>query len=284
MAQLTLAQIRTHVQQFTPDKATAAIDNAVNRTVEDLALEFGNQDRGTFTTLPKVTTGTVTATQDSTAVVGSGTAFASTYLNGLIQIEGQDAWFMVPTVTDPTNIVLSSAWHGTTSAGLTYTLVQPQITFPTTVLRIIKMWQRGRLPLRYALDDKGEEMIEWDEGEPEVWFDAPFGSTGQVQVRLTPYPDTRYLYEYTYMKQPTLLSADGDLIPFPSHLNSVVLAGVLSLIWDQEDAQDRSMAWLQRYEMLKRKARGERVAERWMQSRLVRGGGRYMRSVGDIGG
>lgn len=286
MAQLTLAEIRTRVQEFIPDKATAAIDAAANHVIEDLAQEFGNQDRGTFTTLAKYTTGTVSVNQDSASVTGSGTSFdtgSDAYLNGLIQIQGDDAWFGVTAIASATALTLSSNWAQSNVSGGTFVLVQPRVTLPAAVLRVNKIWRRGRLPLTYASDEKDDWYIQWDEDEPLHWSDGPFGTSGEVQIQLRPYPDARYVYEYSYMKQPTLLSASGDAIPFPSVLNTAVLAGTLSIVWDQEDAQDRSMAWLQRYEMLKRKARAERLAYRWGQADTVRTTRRFLRSAGDIG-
>jgi hypothetical protein len=63
-------------------------------------------------------TGTLTFTEDSTAVTGSGTAFDTELIAGdRIQLDADGTWYTVSSVTDATNLVLGSAYDDTTASG-----------------------------------------------------------------------------------------------------------------------------------------------------------------------
>lgn len=77
------------------------------------------------------TTGTVTATNGSNIITGSGTSFAMTVNNvgesRYIQIpqpSGDNLWYQVARVTSTTSITLVAPYQGTTVSGATYTLGQ----------------------------------------------------------------------------------------------------------------------------------------------------------------
>lgn len=84
----------------------------------------------------KYDTGTVSMTNGSAAVVGTGTAWATNVTAGqLFTLIGSGVTYQVGSVTDDTHLTLSSNWVGTTAAGLTYTIIQSftpnkQIPYP----------------------------------------------------------------------------------------------------------------------------------------------------------
>jgi len=73
------------------------------------------------------TTGTVTVSNGSANVTGSGTTFAADMVGRIFQItaDGQDRlWYRVKTFTDATHIVLENVYEGTGTSGLTYKIAE----------------------------------------------------------------------------------------------------------------------------------------------------------------
>lgn len=285
MSRLTFAQAQARIEHHLPDKSPTAILDALNLGIQEVALHFPSKGRGTFTTLPTLSSGTVTATQDSTGIVGSGTAFASAYQDGLFRASGESAWFGVPTVTDSTNLVTSSAWAQDTGAAKTYELAQPFITLPANVMRLERMWIAGSPVLEAQSDEKSEWWSEPYTGQPTNWSDASIGSSGERRIMLKPFPDVRYVVRYTFSEEPTLYTSDGSSeTSLPGFLNPLILAAALWQAWDQEDSPERSRYWYQRFELLLGRARGERLAGHFYQSEEIGGSRGSLRNSLPIGG
>lgn len=285
MSRLTFAQAKARIQHHLPDKGATSILDALNLGIQEVALHFPSKGRGTFTTLPTLSGGTVTATQDSTDIVGSGTAFAAGYQDGLFRASGDDAWFGVPTVTDTTNIAISSAWAQDSGASKTYELTQPFITLPAGVMRLERLWIAGAPVLEAQGDEKSEWWSEPYTGQPTHWSDASIGSSGERRIMLTPFPDIRYVVRYTYSEEPTLYtSSDASETNLPGFLNPLIVAAALWQAWDQEDSPERSRYWYQRFELLLRRARAERLSGHFYQAEEVGGSRGSLRNSLPIGG
>lgn len=90
----------------TPSVSDKTIRVIYNRRVKNLSAD-------------NYTTGTITATNDSTTVVVSGTTFTAAMAGRAIQLP-DDLWYDVASVTDSTNLEVASAYDGTTTAGASY--------------------------------------------------------------------------------------------------------------------------------------------------------------------
>lgn len=66
------------------------------------------------------TTGTVTVTNNSASVVGSGTIWTSAMVGRWFQANEDQYWYRIASFTDTTHITLESVFEGTTKAGDTY--------------------------------------------------------------------------------------------------------------------------------------------------------------------
>ena len=81
--------------------------------------------------IPDYTTGTVTATNGSNIITGSGTTFVTTtnavsesrYIQ-IPQPSGDNLWYQVQSVTSTTSITLMAPYQGVTVSGASYTLGQ----------------------------------------------------------------------------------------------------------------------------------------------------------------
>jgi len=112
------------------------ISSVINIFIEDEEKSLVNPERqilskqqigeptefnlGGVSTFDFYTTGTVTLTNASTAVVGSGTAFTSDMEGMPFRVNEFSDTYVIQTVTDPTNIILNRAYQGDTGAGKSF--------------------------------------------------------------------------------------------------------------------------------------------------------------------
>lgn len=90
----------------------------------------GSSNNGTFHYIKRVvdmtaadyTTGTVTLTNASTTVTGSGTTFTAAMVGRSIKGTTDARWYELLTFTSTTVMVLKKAFQGTTGSGLSYTI------------------------------------------------------------------------------------------------------------------------------------------------------------------
>lgn len=68
------------------------------------------------------TTGTISVTNGSTAVTGSGTTFTDITVNGNTNLIINEVAYEVDSITDATNLVLKQKYQGDTESGASYTL------------------------------------------------------------------------------------------------------------------------------------------------------------------
>lgn len=68
------------------------------------------------------TTGTLTVTQDSTAVVGSGTAWTSAMVGRWLQVTTDGSWYRIQDVGSTTTLTLESYYEGSSGSSLAYTI------------------------------------------------------------------------------------------------------------------------------------------------------------------
>lgn len=94
---------------------------ATTLTVASTADFEGLEHGLSFVDAPPYSTGTVTATNGSAAVVGSGTAWLSKTLEGgRINIAGVD--YLIDSITDNTHLTLATNYTGATGGGKSYTI------------------------------------------------------------------------------------------------------------------------------------------------------------------
>lgn len=67
-------------------------------------------------------TGTVTATNASATIAGSGTSFTSAMVGRYIRLDSNQIWYKITAYTSATSITIGTAYQGTTSSGAAYTI------------------------------------------------------------------------------------------------------------------------------------------------------------------
>lgn len=120
---------------------TAQAKSAVNRaylSIARLRRWFGLNTEDSFVTSPDKTNGTITLTQNSSAVVGVNTTFAATDIGRYLRV-GSRVLLRIGNVTDATHLTLVKAWGESSISSTAYAIVTLRYTLPSTVERIIRI-------------------------------------------------------------------------------------------------------------------------------------------------
>lgn len=269
MALLTVANLIDDTLDEIPGKGTQPIIRAINKVVRRIYTELVEPQENTFTTVPSVTTGTVAATQDSTAVTfSSGVLLAADPLPRFVQITGDNSWFLVTRNAADTVGVLSSKWAAATDSAATFTIVYPVIAFPSGVGEIVSIGQAGFDPLKFRVGTRDTQTSWW--WQMGVGLPTHFGpyihdentaspNDDKLAHILTPAPQDRRVYSYTYKPRATFLNPAGattQTIPLQDRWYEAIVEGVLYHVWKQEGKDSRWMGQRVVYEQALSRTRG----------------------------
>src|SRR3990167_4129590 len=221
----TFADLYTMLQQAvrvttgvtaTEDQAKRAINVALHDM--HLGMDYRlpwSERRAVIRTQDDYTTGTVSTTKGSTAVVGVSTlwntnnAFTvkNARANGRIVFAGSRTPYVVTTVTDDTNIVLAEKFTETSlAAGSTYTYYEDEYDLASDFLRPIDM-QRFSNEMSIDLIPRTEFRRRYPVnstlGRPSVATILDFAPSGSVtpirRVKFAPAPNDIFQIPYTYV-------------------------------------------------------------------------------------
>ncbi len=81
---------------------------------------------GVFTTIAPYTTGTVSATNGSKTVTGSGTTFTSAMVNRKIRIDNQSEYYRIAAFVSTTEVTLETTYEGTTVSDKTFSIYKDE--------------------------------------------------------------------------------------------------------------------------------------------------------------
>lgn len=129
MAQGTLQTMARQLQAYCPSVPYTLAQQWVidrYRQITENKLWSFKMGSGTFYTPASYAEGTITLTNNSTTVTGSGTTFTSAMVGRQLQVQG--FVFTIATYTSATSITLDKKWYGATTADLAYVILQAYIT------------------------------------------------------------------------------------------------------------------------------------------------------------
>lgn len=101
---------------FWPIPSTAGLP--INFTYTQSVKNLSNAD---------YVTGTITATNGSTTITGSGTTFTSGMVGRYLKVNSDGFWYKIAGFTSTTVLTLEKAYQGTTGAGAAYTIGEMSI-------------------------------------------------------------------------------------------------------------------------------------------------------------
>lgn len=122
----------TNVQQQT-DLVKKSINIALNRIAEYFEWPFYMVNTGVISTVAPYTTGTVTATNGSSAIVGVGTTWTSAMVGRKIRIASGQPYYRIKSVDSATAITLTTLFQSDSVSDATYTIYKDEYRLASDV-------------------------------------------------------------------------------------------------------------------------------------------------------
>lgn len=194
---MTYGQIRLRLQKLLPGTDLELIDGWIQDRYTQILdmLSWKRQEAESVIQSPlSYATGTVTCTQSSSAIVGSGTTFSAA-MNGLmIRIDNKSEYYQFMDV-DATNATLDRPFEASSAAGLTYRIDQNIFLMPSNarIVRGVRPLHNRGIPLHIVQPDELNRLSPSRNfyGTPKyacpTWDN--FSDPPQLQVELFPVPD-----------------------------------------------------------------------------------------------
>lgn len=282
---LTFAQAKTILLNNLGEDDTATdtfAGQCLNMAQRDVARAHKWSElytRAFVNTVDDYSTGTVTVTNDSATVTGSGTVFPSAAASSSYRFARSvgSQWYTVSARGGDTSLTLAQNYVGATAAGAAYVLYKNVYSLVSTADRVEAMWvhdgtsvtELEEVPSEKWLFDFGH--FPTGLGKPTCFMTVERDSSGYIQVLLGPQaPDAIYRCEYLYRK-----SITDDSLVLSEALTDLVICRAQALLYERDHFQ-RSIAKNREYEeALKREIARAGDSE---QPGITIGAGRLLRS------
>lgn len=105
---------------------TRSIQHALERVYEWHDWPYYIQDNGVIETIAPYETGTVTVTNGSKTVTGSGTTFTSAMVGRKIRVSSATSYYRISAFVSATEITLQNAYQGDTASAQTYKIYKDE--------------------------------------------------------------------------------------------------------------------------------------------------------------
>lgn len=115
----------TNVQQQ-PDLVKKSINIALLRIAEYFEWPFYMVNTGVISTVAPYTTGTVTATNGSNAIVGVGTTWVSSMVGSKIRIASGQPYYRIKSIDSTTALTLTTLFQSTNATAATYNIYRDE--------------------------------------------------------------------------------------------------------------------------------------------------------------
>lgn len=260
----------------------------INVALQDIHLGFDYklpwcEQNDILRTKAPYSTGTVSISQGSTTVTGSGTAWntnnafgvANTVSYGKLLISGQDIPYIVGTVASDTSLSIRNAYIGSTVSGSEYRYFEDEYTLAAAFLRPvdyrifspamgISLISRNEFRRRYPVITVS--------GRPKVGciiegFVSGTNFTRNRKLLLYPYPDQEYLIPYSYISTVlattsvgsplSALSSDTDEPVMPLRYRHAIIFHALSHWYRDRKDDARSQAASAEYQSIMERIVGD---------------------------
>lgn len=122
--------------------------STLKRAVQQYLFEYAGaydwphyRDLGTITTIDDYTTGTVTVTNGSRTVTGSGTTFTASMVGRKFRVGSENAFYYIESFTSTTVVTLRDIYQGTTQSAGTYTIFQDEYKLDANTHKLLDLRQ-----------------------------------------------------------------------------------------------------------------------------------------------
>jgi hypothetical protein len=101
---------------------------------------------GVITTVAPYQTGTITVTNNSKTVTGSGTTFTSAMVGRKIRVHGENAYYRIGAYVSATELTLEVVYQGDTDSALTYSIFKDEYRLPADldVYKVLRQIENNR--------------------------------------------------------------------------------------------------------------------------------------------
>jgi hypothetical protein len=180
----------------------------------------------TFVTMPPYSTGTISATQGSSTVVGSGTGWTSAIVGGYMLVPDSQPLRIV-NVSSPTSLDLEAPWPAASISGAAYTIVFPTISLPADCKAVIHL-HNGRFRLR---EINLGVVRQRDPRLSRISTPAYYSKVSPSLLWLWPSPSASIVHKMLYLRSGILPSSLGDAVEWSLGEPYFLIDGVLSEVY-----------------------------------------------------
>jgi len=185
---------------------------------------------------PKLTTGTVSVTQDSTAIIFSSAPATSVAGQFFTSDSNEEIYRIATHTAAATGATLDADYIGTTDAAANYQVWPYRFALPSNCKEVIEVYT-DRFPV--PLDNVGfqefrrvMQEIPKREGLPQTYTVSDFDASENREMYIYPAISTeRVLVQVDYIQEAPALDLDGDLPLMPVEDRSVLFLLALEKAW-----------------------------------------------------
>jgi len=210
---MNFRDLKLRIQQFCPDLNLLSIGFQINKAYQRILNYWPWSfllSEGVLTTYNKYDIGTVSVTQGSKAVVGTGTGWTSDLVGRYFRVSSEYTYYEIESVTDATNLTLKYAYGADTKSGKSYTIFQHIYSMPSDVREIAEFSYNWYMRQKDQYYLNRYDPWRFGTGTPEWWSYRGKDANGNLLIEFYPVPLENYPLTYKYYKKVPDLSADTD--------------------------------------------------------------------------
>lgn len=202
---------------------------------------------GAITTVAEYSTGTVSLTQGSATVTGSGTTFTSAMVGRRFR-SSDGTQYTISAYVSGTQVTLSTAYAGSSVSGAAYRIYQDVYSLPSDCVVLQSWWNTQtrcwvRAVPRSSVFERSV-LMDMRSGWPEVaamWQGTqPTGSTPtSPQVVFWPAPSSVQLIPILYVRGISRLTGPASVLDVPAALELTVVEGVKWRMMEQVEGLEK---------------------------------------------
>lgn len=249
---LTFKNLQDLCVNFIDDDSSATLDDLkkyLNMAASDIWNRYPWDERKVrsfVTTYAPYTTGTVSVTNGSQTVTGSGTVFPSDCAGKKFSLGLGQPWYQIDTRDSDTQITLVDNYAEATASAQTYRVWDDRVSLPSDCVELLKLWYQDG-DEQYELQQvSAARMDEWnhvpESADRPYWSMMETQASGVRRIRVGPdAPEGTRRIEILYLKSYTDMSADGDLCVVPESRRDIIIHGALAWMFKRDHYQRSRM-------------------------------------------
>jgi len=285
MANLTFSDLQSEVYAHTGlDSTDSAVQTNVARWLnyvqQDICARWPwpfMQGRESIVTTPDYATGTVSVSNGSTTVTGTGTVFSGSGALGnttpyFIQFSGSNDWYGIASFNSTTSLTMDTAYQGTSLVNSSYILRRMYYPLSQGCDRIIDA-RNWATPLKIiqvdprTIDDLRPNPQSTNSSYGYMTWSVD--SNGSINISPYPFPSDARLFEVRTLRKPS----DG-FVSIPNKYAHVIAWGGISVGFAFLRKFDMAEAWSNKLE--------QRVAQMRTEYRMSEDNQIIMRSIDSV--